>query len=344
MNVVMTGDGRFVEVQGTAEGDAVRPRLLDPLLDLGPRVARTSPASSRRPSRVRAVTAQVFLASRNAKKLEEMQRILGPTSGHRGPGPRRRPGVRRACRDRADLPRQRQDQGARRGPCHRPAILADDSGLCVDALNGMPGVLSARWAGSSTRTDRPRTRQQRAAARPARGRPRRASDRALHLCGRAGPPAGRPGRRERRRGHHGRAGDPRARGTGGFGYDVLFCADELRTSHRRAPSCGRRPRSGMRFLPGRFSAATTREWCRAVLPGRQLVLVGQFSRDSASLVTSWDSGASTRWMLRGRGAMQNVGELAGAGFVGAPGETRTHTGTDLNRVPLPLGYGRAGPV
>ena len=35
MNVVMTGDGAFIELQGTAEGDPFDRRLLDELLDLG---------------------------------------------------------------------------------------------------------------------------------------------------------------------------------------------------------------------------------------------------------------------------------------------------------------------
>jgi len=34
------------------------------------------------------------------------------------------------------------------------AAIADDSGICVDALNGDPGVLSARWSGATENVDR----------------------------------------------------------------------------------------------------------------------------------------------------------------------------------------------
>jgi XTP/dITP diphosphohydrolase len=100
--------------------------------------------------------------------------------------------------------------------------LADDSGLCVDALNGMPGVLSARWAGTAKDDD---------------------ANNALLLQQLADVPD------ERRTAHFtcavvfaypvGAAGVAEhvvhgempgrvireTRGTGGFGYDVLFVPD-----------------------------------------------------------------------------------------------------------------------
>jgi XTP/dITP diphosphohydrolase len=91
---------------------------------------------------------QVFLASRNAKKLAEMQRILEPFVPH----------IEVLGLD--DV--EHYDEPAETEPTFegnalikaRAAVeatglpsLADDSGLCVDALNGMPGVLSARWSG-----------------------------------------------------------------------------------------------------------------------------------------------------------------------------------------------------
>jgi XTP/dITP diphosphohydrolase len=91
---------------------------------------------------------QVVLATRNAKKLAELDRLLRAEGLD----------VEIVGTDAfADLPEIPETETvfagnallkARAVAAHTglPAI-ADDSGLCVDALNGMPGVLSARWAG-----------------------------------------------------------------------------------------------------------------------------------------------------------------------------------------------------
>jgi XTP/dITP diphosphohydrolase len=88
------------------------------------------------------------LATRNQKKLAELRRILAASR------------VEVSVTDLSEYPDMPEvaETGttftenallkARAVVAHtgRPAV-AEDSGLCVDALNGMPGVLSARWAG-----------------------------------------------------------------------------------------------------------------------------------------------------------------------------------------------------
>ncbi|MFD6562624.1 RdgB/HAM1 family non-canonical purine NTP pyrophosphatase [Micromonospora profundi] len=93
---------------------------------------------------------KVLLATRNQKKLVELQRILdGALGAHRI-----------ALLGLDDVPEYPElpETGltfgenalikAREG-CRRTELptIADDSGLAVDALNGMPGVFSARWSG-----------------------------------------------------------------------------------------------------------------------------------------------------------------------------------------------------
>jgi XTP/dITP diphosphohydrolase len=94
------------------------------------------------------MTQQIVLASNNAKKLAELRRILEPLV----------PGIE--VLGLGDFPAY--DEPAETEPTFEGNALikaraclavtglpslADDSGLCVDALNGMPGVLSARWSG-----------------------------------------------------------------------------------------------------------------------------------------------------------------------------------------------------
>ena len=86
----------------------------------------------------------LVLATRNPAKVRELARILGEqvtlTSLDEFPGAPDVPETGVTFEENALLKARTIARYT-----HLPAV-ADDSGLCVDALNGMPGVLSARWA------------------------------------------------------------------------------------------------------------------------------------------------------------------------------------------------------
>jgi Xanthosine triphosphate pyrophosphatase len=101
---------------------------------------------------------KIVLATRNPGKITELRRILGQYRGSVPPGATGSAIIEvvglEAFPDAPDVPETELTFAgnallkARAIVAHTglPAV-SDDSGLCVDALNGMPGVLSARWSG-----------------------------------------------------------------------------------------------------------------------------------------------------------------------------------------------------
>ncbi len=93
------------------------------------------------------MTDRLVLATRNAHKVEELAEILGAAGldVELLPLPDDAPDVVEDGLTFAEnaLKKARSAAAATGLPS-----VADDSGLCVDALNGMPGVFSARWAGT----------------------------------------------------------------------------------------------------------------------------------------------------------------------------------------------------
>ncbi|WP_100448038.1 RdgB/HAM1 family non-canonical purine NTP pyrophosphatase [Glycomyces xiaoerkulensis] len=91
---------------------------------------------------------RILLATRNAGKIDELRQILAEAA----------PGFELVGLDAVEpYPETAETEltfagnallKARDGVKHTGLpTVADDSGLAVEALNGMPGVLSARWAG-----------------------------------------------------------------------------------------------------------------------------------------------------------------------------------------------------
>ena len=162
---------------------------------------------------------QVFLASRNRKKIAEMERILREHA----------PDIEVLGIDDLDgYVEPVEDQPTFEGNALLKAragvaatglpSLADDSGLCVDALNGMPGVLSARWAGRGTSDERNNElllEQLHDVPDVRRGAHFACAVAFCHAGGELVVQGRMDGEVIREQ-----------RGSGGFGYDTLFVADE----------------------------------------------------------------------------------------------------------------------
>ena len=172
----------------------------------------------------------IIIASANAHKAEEIQALLGPEF------------LCRTLRDFPDAPEVEEDAATFAGNAVKKAltlvnwlkqsedhtegwVLADDSGLEVDALDGAPGVLSARYAATERQPgNSPDEKNNAKLLLELKGRAahhRAARFRcviALAQAGQYNQPKIFNGTCE---GHIEEA----ARGTHGFGYDPLFVPD-----------------------------------------------------------------------------------------------------------------------
>jgi XTP/dITP diphosphohydrolase len=95
----------------------------------------------------RRITGQIVIATHNPGKLAEMRELLAPygieavSAGELGLGEPDETG--KSFQANARIKAVAAAQAA------KLAAFADDSGLVVDALDGAPGIYSARWAGPS---------------------------------------------------------------------------------------------------------------------------------------------------------------------------------------------------
>jgi XTP/dITP diphosphohydrolase len=165
--------------------------------------------------------AELWIGTNNAKKRAELERMLAPLGvALRTPAELGQPFA--PVEDQPDFAGNARVKAQLLARLAHGIALGDDSGLCVDALGGRPGVLSARYGGPGL-DDAGRTRALLAELRAVP-----AAQRTAHfvcsLCV-CGPDGGVLAAIEER--CHGTLLDAPS-GMAGFGYDPIFVPVEFR--------------------------------------------------------------------------------------------------------------------
>ncbi len=94
------------------------------------------------------MTQRVVLATRNEHKVAELRRILDDAGlGVELVGVDAFPGVPEVAETGTTFAENALLKARAVAEATQSPSIADDSGLCVDILGGMPGIFSARWAG-----------------------------------------------------------------------------------------------------------------------------------------------------------------------------------------------------
>ena len=89
---------------------------------------------------------ELWIGTNNPKKLQELTRLLAPL-GVTLRTPKDLAAEFDPVEDQPDFAGNARKKAALLAELSGRVALADDSGLCVDALDGRPGVLSARYGG-----------------------------------------------------------------------------------------------------------------------------------------------------------------------------------------------------
>ena len=146
MNVIMNKKGEFIEVQGTGEESTFTRTELNGLLDLAE--ASIKRIINLQDKVIEQENLKIFLATGNKHKIEEISDIFSDIENVEI----------LSIKDGVEIPEVIEDGTTFEENSKKKAVeiakflnmitIADDSGLCVEALNGEPGIYSARYSGT----------------------------------------------------------------------------------------------------------------------------------------------------------------------------------------------------